>query len=505
MSHQKTIQKHTKKIAVLLSVLAILFCLCSCGTMEEDFQNQLEDDVYGHYETMKSAFSRKTSTEDMIRWLETWSENKSIYSRRIKGMGLVMTRAATKGYGRGTDVTYQCRLDPSNRSEVCKTSAIALTALADTREHGKLTVLFTEGNKGAQHVPERYLNTSHFISLTERSTPRLFTGSAATAEYRISRTLTKTTPESTRAFRYTISGCAGGDSSIRDYHHANPITSIGSILSSCRSDGLVVRIASFCGGNQASQYPTNASITLVINSSEADKLKSMLEHSREKFKDRFLKNEPAIECTIEEVQVPRFVYSASDASTVTNLLYTLKNDVYATGKDDNDLIALTHIGRIRMTGNHLTLGIFVRSTNQNTLSEMRSTYKKTAELTDASWAETDLVPLWKQKKANALASALTATGEKFDLSWTPTSTFMRCDAAVFAAKKSDLNPVVVGVTIQDALPIVQTLVTFTEQLGTPSSEQQSIHSEFSDVWFVLYASVHGTPMLPEYHRLEEQR
>ncbi|MGI6722023.1 MAG: hypothetical protein ACOX4I_05665 [Anaerovoracaceae bacterium] len=394
---------------------------------------------------------------------------KNIFSKKLNDTSLLMSKQAAGNKKKAASVTYQCNIDTADMPELYKTAAIALTVLNDTRHHGKINVIFTAGVKGAQELPDKYLDSDNFIALTERAQPRLFTGSAAMAEYRIRKPLTRRAPEGTRAFRISISGCMGGDSSERDVRHVNPIRKIGDILNSCRDDGLVIEIADFNGGEAANDYPQSASCTLVINSSEAGKLQTKLENARDSYVEDNLKNEPEMKVAVSEVPVPDRVLSSADTSSVMNLMYTMKNGVYARSRDEENkgtITALANIGTISTRGSELNIGIFVRSTDSRVFKEMATTYDELAGLSDAHFKVVSTVPNWplKSPEEDPLAESLILAGKQCDLTLDPSATFMQNVGAIFYSKKKDLNIVMIGVTMTNILDITKTFVTFNESL-----------------------------------------
>jgi hypothetical protein len=466
-----------KFLAILLaSVLAVSLLLTGCGdTMSTEFENQLKDDVYASYDYMKSGVPTACSDDDIFRCLTKWADRHRYYHRQIPDCGLVISREASgrKKTAR-SDVTYQVRVDSRDRSATCKTAAIALSVLADTREHGEITVLFTRGTKGAMHLPKKYLRASNFISLTERSTPRLFTGSAATAQYEIGKKIHYTRPEGNRAFRVSIRGCISEDSSIRDTRHAKPIVDLMDMLYECRSNGIVMQIASLNGGSRADRYPADASCVVTVNNSEADKLKEQLDNARVSYVEKNIKNEPDISCTIEEVKVPDKVFSANDTASVFSLMYTMVDGVYAREGDDakegeedsrdGDITALANIGKVRTKNGQIRFGVFVRATSQSVFQEMNKAYRETAELSDMKFRIVSTIPLWSTKKNKELSDKLVLAGQEADLTLQPSFTFMRTDASMFFQANKDLNLVAVGITIQQGFEIAKTLVLYNESL-----------------------------------------
>lgn len=452
--------------AVLLLTVAACFLLAGCDGMDNDYENKIKDDVYATYESLKADLSGADSNDEIMDYLNSWADKNSIFSEKLTDCGIVMSKDSDKKNSKSSSVTYQCRIDHSSKTDTFTSAAIAMTVLNDTENHGKITVLFTDGTKGAQNLPDKYIKTDHFISLTERSTPRLFTGSAATAEYDISKKTSTKATEGTKAYKISISGCRGGDSAVRDTRHANPVVAIGNLLNECRNSGIILEIKSFNGGDQAWNYPKSATAVVVVASSEEDKFVSKAENERDSYKDKHLKNESDMDYTVSKVPLPSTVLSDADTSSILSLFYTMEDGVYATSEPDDkgDLVALANIGSVSTSGGSINIGVFARSTDTSVFKEMKKTYSDTADLSDASLKVVTSIPVWPQKENDPLAESVIVAGSQADLKLSADYTFMRNDAAIFYSMDNDLDIVSMGVDIQDAFEITKTLVTFNETL-----------------------------------------
>ncbi|MGI6722024.1 MAG: hypothetical protein ACOX4I_05670 [Anaerovoracaceae bacterium] len=69
-----------KLIAVLvIAVMTVSLLFTGCGGMNEDYSNQLEDDVYGNYEQLKGDLQKMKSSQEIMDYLDKWAAAK-IYS-----------------------------------------------------------------------------------------------------------------------------------------------------------------------------------------------------------------------------------------------------------------------------------------------------------------------------------------------------------------------------------------------------------------------------------------
>lgn len=465
-----------KRISLILVLLLITAALAAgCSSAQSDRDNTVKDDVYANYETLKSDVSDAENNDAIIEYLSKWADKKDLYSKAIAGCGLVMSRPASDDYKNAESLTIQCPVNVSDKSETFKTAAIGLTALSDSKNHGKVTLIFTVPG-GLKKLPAKYLKTDNIVALTERSGPRLFTGSASTAEYDISKTTTRSVPEGTKACKISISDCVGGDSANRDIKHANPIVAIGDALNSCRSAGMIIELSSFNGGGDSWDYPSSASAVIVYDDSVEDKLLTKLDSIRDDYRDKYLKSEPDMQYTVTPVTAPSKALSETDTSSIMNLMYTMKNGIYATTEDNNkgDILALTNVGYISTSGNKLDIKVFGRSIDKTVFKEMGKAYKDIAEITDCSFKIAETTPMWTPARKNTLADSMTIAGKKSDLDLTANSTFMKNDGAILhSAAGSGTDVISLGIDIQHGFEFTKTLITFIETQGDKTNDAAS--------------------------------
>lgn len=468
-------------IVLLCAVTAVCMIFTGCDSADiNEYQSEVKDQVYDSYETFKNDLGKCRTEDQMVSYFENWASKRKIYSETVKDAGIVIQKASssdTSGAAssdsrknRKKSIILECSVSKDDISATAKEAAMALTSMEKSTAHGPISVLLVKSGC-AKNVPDKYLKADDLISLTERTSPRLFTGSAAQASTVVHKTLHETVPDSGTAFRITIKGCEGGDSAQRDRSHPNPIREIGSVLNDCRSDGIVMQIASFNGGKSDYSFVKSASATVCVASSEADKFESKFESAISKYKDKYIKHESDLSFTIEQVPMPSRAFTSSDTYSILSLLYTLDDGIYDPAdesEDDEDsskddtLTAFANIGTISTENDELDIGIYLRSTDEKLYREMLKTYKDTAGLSDAGFKVVSSNPLWKSGNDGDLVKALVNIAEKNDITLEPGSTFMTTNAAVYADKNNKLDVAVLGVDMQDATELTTTLLMFIE-------------------------------------------
>lgn len=463
----------------LLSILALVtaFSFTGCNKVRiSDYQSMVKEDVYNQYDMFKSDLYAIKSEDAMLEYFYQWGKDHKISCEKIGNDGFAMNLKASKNMEKAESTTIQCSVDSSNIAGTAKTAAMALVSMENTTTHGDVTVLFTKagnGNSTAAKIPASYTKTDNFISLTERSTPRLFIGSAAQAGASITRKVNTGSPQSGTAFKISISGCEGGDSAQRDRRHPNPIMYIGAVLNDCRKSGIVMEIASFTGGEHSWTFPQKSQAVICIASSEATKFQNQFESAIDYYKDKYLKYESKMEFTIEETKLPETTVTSDSTYSILSLLYTLHDGVFHPDSDDEEdkeedsdtLKAFSNVGTIAVKDGSLDIGIFSRSVDKQIFKNMLQTYKQTASLSDATFTVDRTIPLWKGSKKDSLVTTLTSIADKNNIKLIPDSTFKTTDAAIFADKNKKLHVVSMGVDMQDATELTASLVIFLDGNG----------------------------------------
>jgi len=457
-----------KIIATILTLIIVLVFCGGCGAVDEDYEKAIKDDVYATYENMKSDLGNTPTTKAISAWLNTWANSNKLFSKSINDNGIVMEKEATDDYKKSESVTLQCNMNENNIKDFYQTAAIALTALSDTENHGKLTLIFINGKKGAMNIPDKYLDTDNFINLTPCLQTSLYTGSAGTAEYQISKKMNYKSTTSSKAYKITISNCTGGDSSDRTKKHPNPIVTIGTLLNDCRRSNIIFDLSAFNGGENASTYPTYATATIVVNSNYEDKLVNKLKNAKDEYTNKYLKSESNMKYKITSVSVPSKVFTEEDTDSIMSLMYTLEDGVYKTSEKNGkgDILALSTIGRISTKNNELKINIFGRSLDSDVMKEMNKAFADTASLSDASFKILSSSTIWPSDSDNKLAKSFIVAASQIDVSLKENSTFKENESAIFYSKNEKLNIISLGVNIQDGLSATESIILFIKSLGT---------------------------------------
>ena len=353
-----------------------------------------------------------------------------------------------------------------------------MSAMKNASKHGKVSIIFTAEENGdligAEMLPKGYLDADYLINLDYSADTALYTGSTATADYVISSSYSKTTTNSNKAYRISISGLTGGDSSDTSESHPNPIVTIADLLTSCKSGGMVMNLSSFNGGESDGTFPKKATAVVVIDENDSEDFTNALDKSKSSFEDKYFTSDPNLKYEYKEVNVPQKVISSDDTANIVSLMYTTKNGVYKTTEDNGngDTTAKACKSMISTKNGHFSLTICARCTTAAIMKDMTDTYKESAGLSDMKFSVKKSTDAWPYSDSGRLIDSFRTACQQGGLSsLDPEITFKKNECAVFYKKNKDLQMISFGVNNSDAFEQAKTLVYFLSLICNAQNSQ----------------------------------
>lgn len=455
---------------ILILVLAAGLFMTGCGNADEDADNQLKKDVYDLYESLQTVIGDADNGYDVARYLYDWGETNGFVSRSLSGGNVIITRPASLPDPSFPYTILQCSLDPADPKASAQKAAIAMAALMNVRENGKISVLFTlrdGGNyTGARRVNSSLLDADYFINLDLGESSRILTGSAGYTACRVTLPYKTAAPSTTKAYKITISGLPSGEASGEGGLPPNPIVILSSLLTVSRANGTLLELADFAGGSSADSYPSEATVVVCLEQNSEARFLKRVASNQESFYEKYSEEYPDASYAFEEVALPAKVVASDDASRILSLLYTSKNGVARTSESDGgDVLALANMGRLKLTGGVMTLDLGLRCLTDSLVPELLETYKASAYLSQATFNVLSETAGWPPAEENALAELLDAAAADAGLKDVSIkSAFAQSECAVFYEKKKDILMISFLVNNTDSFPDAKALVLFLTSL-----------------------------------------
>lgn len=462
-----------KYIIAVAAVLSMIIILCSaCGSLDEDTEMAIKDDVYSTYEKLRTDWKKANSVKEVRKAIISFASQNEISYSRLSNDNLLLTLDATDDYVKAPVTILQCDIGLDHKSQRAQCAAIILAAISNSKEHGAVKVFFTASDNtnyyGAHSLTKNQLKAGNFISLDYCEKTKLYTGSAASKDYLLTQKLKYTKTTGNAAYKISITGLEGGDSSDRTRKHGNPIKALGELMNSCQSSGMAYQVTSLSGGSETGTYPSNAEMIISVDKNDEDKLLDKFNSMEENFNDTYLDNENDLKISCEKCKLPQSSYSETDTANIMSFLYTVSDGVFATedGDEDGDPIAISNIGYIRQSGKKtLELGMKARSIDQTQFKIMFDSYKDTAELSDFTIKEAGSFPMWPFRENSALAESYMIAAQQMDIDFEPEWTFAENECAIFYDKRPDLDMICIGANIQEGQELAESLVLYLQSLG----------------------------------------
>src|SRR5665647_662814 len=442
-----------RKISVFLITLLFVSSFLSCGIISNDEirNDQIETGVLEEYNNLINASKNFTSVEKFDNYLLKWANKRDIKASYDNYENVIMSKAPAAGYENGNSINIQTSIGLTDMEERCLSIAMSLFLIENVPENNFMRIIFTNNDKGdfsgAKGINSRYLFADYQINLDwsydKTIDPPEFTiinGSAGTTINQMSQALQYVDSNYSKAYEISIKDLNGGDSGVQSVQHPNPIKIIGDLLASCKSSGILFELGSFNGGSSPGTYPTNASITLVINDNDINKFTKKVNNAQQKFKDTYGAKEENYTYSITEINPLDQVLSLGNTDSIVSLLYTLVNGVYLRNEETGETLATSNIGQISTSNNEFELIVCGRSVEKNGLNLLKDSYNIIASLSDMNYLLQNETPLWESKDDNELLNIITDFGKnKYGIEPKILKSFTETENSFFAQNKYLMN------------------------------------------------------------------
>lgn len=471
-----------KKLTALILIAALTFScalsLSACKEDEEDLSTKIEEKVVAYMTDLQDSAGTLTSTEAVREYLQSWAKSKGISCTTDQHGNVIMEVKSSKAYKEADPTVLICPYDGKNFQNAIEPMAMALYAVKNNEETGKLTAIFTaeEGHdySGVQHLSSKYFPDDAKVFCLNGGQKNMWsveTGGRSSYEFTGTAAYTRTTGD--KAFRIKITGLPGGipDSKISSY--PNPIKELGDLLAYFKTNALIFQLAKVSGGTSGSLYPKSASATVVIDENDVEKFQSRMETAIENFNDHyedFLEEHPDVTYTYEEVQLPKQVLTQSSLNSFISELYTLIDGVYYKDEEEN-LVSITSIGSVRCRNGRFTISAVANSLSETNLKDIDRDYKTICGLSSFNYKKTgSQEPFAGSEDSEFVQNVMAAFDQYADADME----LKTCVAATNASFIHQLNPKadIINVSVNDARVERYTGTLITYLINLPHEEEE---------------------------------
>ena len=231
------------------------------------------------------------------------------------------------------------------------------------------------------------------------------------------------------------------------------------MLASCKSSGILFELGSFNGGSSPGTYPTNASITLVINDNDISKFTRKVKNSQNEFNSTYGDKEENYTYSITEINPLDQVLKLENTDSIVSLLYTLIDKVYLRDEETEETVATSNIGQISTLNNEFKLIVCGRSVEKDGMNQLKDSYSIIASLSGMNYSLLAETPIWEAKDDNEILKAVTVLGkDKYGIEPKILRSFAETENAYFVQNKYLINIISIKVNLDNYITQTQLLL-----------------------------------------------
>ncbi len=381
-------KKFTIYILVFIMLISAVL-LYGCAPQNSPADKEALDQKYTE---ILSLLDTSDSMDTISDYLTSWANENDIPVSHDHAGNIIMSAPATEGYENAESNIFQCTIVLDDKEHTAAEIAVASHIISNSKNHGFIRVLFTPPD-GLQKLSRTYINANNFISLDCDNENSILVGSAGTDYYTMTTDLEWAAPSYTDAYQIVITGLpktklASSESQL------NPITVIGDILATAKSNSILLEIAEFNGGTDRDTYPSSVTCTLLVNQKDANTIKKRISNAVDDFYDHYNTDPETFSFTYSEVEAPEKVISYEDTARLISFLYTCLDGNYL--KDDaGEVIAKANISTISTENGRFHAEVCAASKSSDVLQEMETIFETICGLSNISYTKENGSPVWE--------------------------------------------------------------------------------------------------------------
>jgi dipeptidase D len=280
--------------------------------------------------------------------------------------------------------------------------AAAIAVATDpTAVHGPLEILITideeTGLTGANKLSPKLLKGRFMLNLDSEEDGIFYIGCAGGVDtvgtFKVQET--KPEPGDRATFNLMISGLKGGHSG-GDIHlgRANAIKLLARTLDTLKT--IKYDITNLQGGSKRNAIPREAEVTLVVDKSDVDKVKTILAKCQKDFRDEFKAQDGQATVALEPTGAVQTVYTKSFAKKLVAVLLAVPHGVVQMSSDLEGLVETsTNLATVTSDAATVRIGTSQRSSVESAKTYIAASVGSVLQLSGAKVEKSDGYPGWK--------------------------------------------------------------------------------------------------------------
>ncbi|MDD5922448.1 MAG: hypothetical protein PUC44_04635 [Eubacteriales bacterium] len=403
-NHKRRFLKMLTTVGLCLALLTVPLTSCKVHVNDSKAARTVSSDLndkLSAYRTDILDSSKAMSSDRGIRkYLLRWADDRGVNYTVDENGNVIMTVDAGSGYENSDPTVLICPYDSSQLSNCVDPMAMALYAVKNNNDTGKLIVIFTKENNG-EYVGAKSLSKGLFsddskVIVLDGSEDSLFAlSSAYGVSFRFTQNVQYTNPENNVAYKITMKGLGTTED---QSSNKNPILRLCSLLRSLKSSNINYELASFDSGKGGILSADSASMTIVISQDREDRFIQKMDSATTRFNEDKAKLHEGAVYSYEKVKMPESVLTQDSAENFVNFMKTLPHGTFYRDPNTNDVVARTSINSVKIKDEELTINAVGFSLDQAQIKEIIHTEKAFCELSDVKYEKTGSIPNWIETK-----------------------------------------------------------------------------------------------------------
>ncbi|MDD2190177.1 MAG: M20/M25/M40 family metallo-hydrolase [Eubacteriales bacterium] len=435
--------KQKISLILILSICITIFTGC-IGTKElKPDDSAVQAAIIEEFQMISQIPRESGHEKEISTYLRSWAKQNGFEVIRDSANNVIINKPAASGYEKMPVTILQCNMDtaiaisdetvfdPVNdpvkivQTEEALTGegtsigadsgigmAVILYVLKNVNNHGPVRAIFTtdgeNGMSGAEKLKEKHLEGNYLINMAWTNEKTIGMGSGGTASYNMMHDIEWTAPKNEIPYLISIRGLEGGDAS-KDLINggANAIKIIGEILANAQGKGILFELASFNGGISGDTIPMAADALIIINKSDVNKMRAVINNARDSFRSAYGSVETNVIFDYLETDMPDKVVSFDDNGCIISFIYGIINGIQSMSESYDGIVeSASNLGMVSTSTGDFLCQVSAFGTSDVGLYKVTSAHEAISSMSGFSYEYMEGIPRWPVDESSMLYGSI---------------------------------------------------------------------------------------------------
>jgi dipeptidase D len=409
--------------------------------------------VFRHFEDL-TKIPRESGNEEMIsNFLKEFANKNNLKSIQEDCLNVIIEKPASPGYEDAPKVILQGHMDmvcvkkadldfdfekdsipviidgdliKTTGTTLGADNGIALAmimAILESKEinHPAITALFTSteetGMVGAMELSAKNISGEILINLDTEEEGVALTSCAGGINTIVNLPVVWEIPtlKEPETLKIEITGLLGGHSGVEiNKNRANAIKLMGRVLNSINKNlQSKIQIADIGGGDKMNAIAIDSYAVVVAEASEIEKIKKIVSVCQNEFLNEFNTSDSNILISIENIDLPKSVFSDATKDSLIRILLLIPNGVQTMSSDIEGLVeSSNNIGVLTVENDEIIFNSAVRSSVGSLKNEITARIESMAEICGATVRYQSNYPEWEYRPESKIRDLMISLYKK---------------------------------------------------------------------------------------------